>query len=92
MTVSEVKELYDYDFTEVEVYVPKSIDNNYPVIFTADNCIQIDNYEDDEEVGLYQLMDEAAYNQYLKTGCVKHIDFENYYGYKDAKVLCVMLK
>ena len=50
------------------------------------------NYDDDMEVGLYELMDEEEYNNTIMANCDIYADFEDWYGDKDAKVLCVMIK
>lgn len=44
------------------------------------------------EVGLYELMNEEEYNNTLMANGDIYADFEDWYGDKDAKVLCIMIK
>lgn len=50
------------------------------------------DYTEDMEVGLHELMDEEDYNQSLLAGCDITADFEDWYGDRNAKILCIMIK
>lgn len=90
MTVKEIKELYKGEYAEVEFY--KRTDNiHHSKPFCTDNCYWAEG-EDDEEVVIHELMDEEEYNQTLFANCSNTINFEELYGDKNAKVLCIMLK
>ena len=53
---------------------------------------QCGNYTEDMEVGLHELIDEEDYNQSLLAGCDITADFEDWYGDRNAKILCIMIK
>ena len=88
MTVAEVKELYKGEYVDLEVY-------NH---FHGDNCVELSNcspegdYTEDMEVGLYELMDQSEYNNTLMANCDIYADFDDWYGNKNAKILCIMIK
>lgn len=90
MTVSEVKNLYEGQYTCVEVYEAKSKGENYPYHFHTDNCYCVEERADDE-VGFYELMDEETYEHSILATANLRANFEDWYGNKDAKVLCMML-
>ena len=98
MTVAEVKELYKGEYVDLEVYKPLSRGHYYPNHFHGDNCVGLGDgspegdYTEDMEVGLYELMDEEEYNNALMANGDIYADFEDWYGDKDAKVLCIMIK
>lgn len=48
MTVSEVKNLYEGQYTCVEVYEAKSKGEDYPDHFHTDNCYCVEERADDE--------------------------------------------
>lgn len=91
MTIKEVKEMYDKQYKDVEVYEPNSSGKYYPNHFHTDNCKCVDEYTDESEVGLYELMDEEDYNNSIMANSSEYADFEEWYDNKDAKVLCIML-
>ena len=39
MTIKEIKEMFDGDYVEVEVYKPLSTGRYYPKNFHTDNCV-----------------------------------------------------
>ncbi len=91
-TLAEIKEMYKGEYVEMEVYRPISYGRQYPNHFHTDNCRSVENYSDSEVVGLYELMDEDDYDaSILANGCI-YADFEGWYGDKNAKILCIMLK
>lgn len=98
MTIKEIKEMFDGDYVEVEVYKPLSTGRYYPKNFHTDNCVGLGDgspsgdYTEDMKVGLYELMDEEDYNQSLLAGCDITADFEDWYGNRNAKILCIMIK
>ena len=98
MTIKEVIEENKGKYTELEVYKAMSGGKYYPSNFHMDNCRSLGensphgNYDDDMEVGLYELMNEEEYNNTIMTNCDIYADFEEWYGDKDAKVLCIMIK
>lgn len=97
MTIKDVKEEYKNKYVELEVYEAMSGGKYYPSNFHTDNCRSLGedspygNYDDDMEVGLYELMDEEEYNNTIMANCDIYADFEDWYGDKDAKVLCLSL-
>lgn len=78
----EIKDMFDGDYVEVEVYKPLSTGRYYPN----------GDYTEDMEVGLHELVDEEDYNQSLLAGCDITADFEDWYGDRNAKILCIMIK
>ena len=44
------------------------------------------------EVGLYELMNQDDYNDTLMANCDIYADFDDLYGDKNAKILCIMIK
>lgn len=98
MTVAEVKELYKGEYVDLEVYKPLSRGYYYPNCFHGDNCVSLGddsphgNYTEDMEAGLYELMDQEDYNNTLMANCDLYADFKDWYGDKNAKVLCIMIK
>lgn len=98
MTIKDVKKEYKGEYVELEVYEAVSGGKYYPSSFHTDNCRSLGedsphgNYDDDMEVGLYELMNEEEYNNTIMTNCDIYADFEDWYGDKDAKVLCIMIK
>lgn len=91
MTIKEVKELYKDEYADMEVYRPNCI-RNYPNHFHTDNCSFTEEFTDESEVGLYELMDEEDYNNSIMSNVSDYADFEGWYGNKNAKILCIMLK
>lgn len=98
MTIKDVKEEYKNEYAELEVYKAMSGGKYYPSNFHMDNCRSLGedsphgNYDDDMKVGLYELMDEEEYNNTIMANCDIYADFEDWYGNKNAKVLCIMIK
>ena len=92
MTVNEAKELYKNEYVEVEIYEPLSTGQHCPSRFHTDNCRAVDDYDEDAEAGLVELMGEDDYNHTLLANGDICADFDDWYGDKEAKVLCVMLK
>lgn len=91
-TVKDVKELYKGEYAEIEVYKPVGVGEHYPDHFHTDNCKGIEEgFDDESEVGLYELMDEDDYNDSILANSCMKADFGEWYGSKDAKVLCMML-
>lgn len=92
MTVKEIKEIYDGNYVDLEVYKPMSTGKHYPHCFHTDNCKSVLEYNDNDDVGLWELMDEYDYEHSILANGDISADFEDWYGNKEAKVLCVMLK
>lgn len=98
MTIAEVKELYEGKYSNVEIYKPCSNGKYYPNHFHTDNCVGLGegsphgDYTEDMEVELYELMDQDEYNNTLMANFDTYADFEDWYGDKNAKVLCMMIK
>lgn len=95
MTIADVKKEYEGRYEAVEVYKP--IEGEVDC-FHTDNCVSLGgdssygNYTEDMEVSLYELMDEEEYNNtLLANGCLD-ADFDEWYGDKNAKILCIMVK
>ena len=91
MTIKEVKEMYDGEYVDVEVYEPNSRGEYYPNHFHTDNCKLTEEFTDESKVGLYELMDEEDYEHSINANSCMETDFEEWYDNKDAKVLCIML-
>ena len=92
MTIKEVKEMYKGQYDELEVYSTWNVGEHYPNHFLTDNCRFTEEYTDESEVGLYELMDEEDYNHSIMANASDYADFEEWYGNKDARVLCIMIK
>lgn len=95
MTIKEIKEMYKGQYDDVEVYEvssPNSIGEHYPNRFHTDNCNFTEEFTDESEVGLYELMDEEQYNHSILANSELTVDFKDLYGNKEVKVLCIMLK
>lgn len=92
MTIKEVKEMYKSKYDDIEVYKPKSTGRYYPNHFHTDNCKFTEEHTDKLEVGLYELMDEEDYEDSIMANTCVYADFSEWYGNKNAKVLCIMLK
>lgn len=98
MTIKDIKEEYKGKYAELEVYEAVSNGRYYPKYFHTDNCepfgegVPYGDYVDDMDVGLYELMNEEDYNNSIMANCDIYADFEAWYGDKDAKVLCIMIK
>lgn len=92
MTIKEVKEIYKGQYENIEVYRPNGIGNHYPNHFHTDNCKFTEEYTDDSEVGLYELMDEEDYEHSINANSCVTTDFMEWYDNKKAKVLCIMLR
>lgn len=91
MTIKEIKEMYEGQYEEIEVYSALSVGKHYPNHFHTDNCKFTAEFTDESEVGLYELMDEKDYNHSIMANASDYADFEEWYGNKEAKVLCIML-
>lgn len=95
MTIKEIKEMYKGQYEDIEVYKvssSNSVGKHYPSNFHTDNCEQVEEFTDESEVGLYELMDENEYNHSIMANSDIYADFEDWYGNKDTKILCIMLK
>lgn len=95
MTIKEVKEevknILHENYQEIEVYEANCRGKYYPSEFHTDNCISTDDYTDESEVGFYELMDEEDYNDSIMANTSECADFNEWYGDKEAKILCIML-
>ena len=91
MTVKELKAKYENLYVGIEVYRPFGIGEHYPNHFHTDNCRFVDDYSEDEEVGLCELMSEKNYDRIFCGNCCVTADFYSWYGNRDAKILCLML-
>lgn len=89
MTIKEVKEMYKDKYAEVEVYMPV---DKMPNHFSTDNCKDAYSYNDDTEAELYELMDEDTYNGTILANTEVTADFADWFGNKDANILCIMIK
>lgn len=85
-------------YEDIELYESNSRGRYYPNHFHTDNCrciepnVPFDQYSRCTEVGFYELMDEEEYNDTILANTIIHADFDDWYGNKDAKVLCIMVK
>ena len=92
MTIKEVKDMYKGEYEDMEVYSPCNIGRYYPNRFHTDNCKFTEDFTDDSEVWLYELMDEESYNHSIMANASDYANFEEWYGNHDTKVLCIMTK
>ena len=92
MTIKEVKEMYKGQYDELEVYSTWNVGEHYPNHFHTDNCKSTEEYTDESEVGLYELMDEEDYNRSIMANASDYADFGELYDNKGAKILCIMIK
>lgn len=84
MTVGELKEKYAGQYADVEVYADRW--NRKPG-FHTDRIMNVEDYEDLDEVVEYSLMDEGEYSSTVFANCSECTDFERWFGDKDAKIL-----
>lgn len=93
MTVGEVKKMYAGEYVELEVYRARERGEYYPREFHTDNCYSLNDseYSNEDEVGLCDLMGEEEYEHSILANVSDKADFTDWYGDKDAKVLCIML-
>lgn len=91
-TIKDVKAMYEGQYVHVEVYSAHGVGKHYPYYFHTDNCMCAEEFTDESEVGFYELMDEEDYENSLCANSCVTADFDEWYGNKDAKVLCIMLK
>lgn len=92
MVIDEIKKMYKGKYGNIEVYKPNNIGRYYPNHFHTDNCKFTEEYTDESEVGLYELMDEEDYNHSINANSCIVTDFGEWYGSKEIKILCIMLK
>lgn len=90
-TLKELKARLKGEYADIEVYRPMSIGDHYPNHFHTDNCKYTEDFNDDSEIGLYELMDEDDYNNSIYANCADTADFAELYGDRSAKVLVCML-
>lgn len=90
-TIKDVKEMFKGQYVDVEVYKPNSRGKYYPDYFHTDNCKFTEDYSDESEVGLYELMNEREYESSINANSCITTDFEEWYDGENAKVLCIML-
>lgn len=98
ITIKEVKELYQREFEnneiyDIEVYEPAGYGRYYPKIFHTDNCDLIDDTQWDENtiIGMYDLMNEDEYNSSINANSDMNADFDEFFDNKNAKILVLML-
>lgn len=92
MTIKEIKKMYEGEYVDLDVYEPMSTGKYYPYRFHTDNCKSVNDYNDNDEAGLWELMDEEEYDHSLLVNSCISADFKEWYDNKEAKVLCIMLK
>ena len=88
MTIREVKEMYP-DAEDIEVY--ESLNNGTPR-FHTDSIRAIDDYSDDDEVLIYEMMNEEEYNSTILANSTTSADFGEWYDNKLAECLCIIVK
>lgn len=81
---------YGEKWADVEVYKPNTTGKHYPNHFHTDNCSYTEDWTEDSYVKLVDLMDEEDYNNTVQANC-DSADFEEWFGDKNAKILCMML-
>ena len=91
LTVKDVKEMFAGQYDDIEVYKPFEKGKYYPKYFRTGNCKFTEDYSDESEVGLYQLMNEDDYDHSILANASVKADFGMWYDDKNAKVLCIML-
>lgn len=99
MTIKDVLLKFMHgEYADVEVYRPRNTGDFYPDCFHTDNCDVLSadapagNFTENMEVGFYGLLSEREYNATLLVNSETIADFEDWYGDKNAKVLCIMIK
>lgn len=96
MTIADIKEIFKDKYVDIEIYKPY---NNHNLSrFDMDSCYQLSHilpdrdYNDNMEVSFYQFFNEDDYNNEILANCDITVDFDDCYGNKAAKVLCIMVK
>jgi len=92
MKIKTLKEMYKGQYADIEVYRANGTGEYYPCRFHTDNCNVVDEEEfnDNSQVGFYELMDEEMYRNTIYANNQLEFDFEEWFG-KNAQVLCIML-
>ena len=90
-TLKEIRTRLAGQYVDIEAYKPLGIGEHYPNHFHTDNCRWTEDYNDDTEMGLYDLMDEDEYNATICANSCKLADFKEWYGERNVKVLVCML-
>ena len=85
MTIRETKKKLDFD--DIEVYADKGRGT-----FHTDNIKDVDDVPENTRVVAWELMDEDTYNQTILANTCVTADFEDWYGNKEAKVLCILIR
>lgn len=94
MTIKELKEELKGQYAECEVYRSTDKSSN---TFHTDHCVSLDdcsphgNYTEDMKIKAYELMDEDEYNNSILANGEFTADFNDWYGNKNAKVLCILV-
>lgn len=91
MTIAEIKEIYNGKYSDIEIYEANTKGQCFPNHFHTDNCNPTENYSDNDEIAFVELMNENDYNNSILANSEISADFDDWYGNKDAMVLCVML-
>ena len=91
-TLTELKELIDMNtISDVEYYRPKfQYDSMMSGNFHTDYINSYENIGKDENILVAKTMDEEQYNNSVLVNCGIKADFEEWYGDKNATVLCVL--
>ena len=95
-TIGEIKDMYKGQYAAIEVYAPNDTGEHMPSFFHTDNCHSPEEweqeYDDYSDVVFYELMNEEEYNYSILANGDATADFTDWYGDKNAKVLCIMLE
>lgn len=76
-TIRDIKgyvEAWGEKYVDIEVYKPMGIGEHYPNHFHTDNCKYTDDWDEDTEIGLFELMDKEDYEHTILANSSMEID------------------
>lgn len=89
MTLKKVINSVTGKYEEIEVF--KNFNSN-SIGFHTDRIEFVDEWDGTEEVLEFELMDEETYANSINANSCVDTDFEEWFGNKTAKILCVKIK
>ncbi len=96
MTIEEIVIDLKGKYTNIELYEPVSRGQYFPRYFHTDNCKFLDvgsiNTMLQKEAVLWEIMTEDEYNNTIMANSEERAKFDDWFGSKEAKVLCIMIK
>lgn len=92
MTIKEVREICADQYVEIEFYTRENVNYNHGWHGDFLKCVDEYDISEDTQVDDWELMDEEKYgNSIIANGDIT-ADFNDWYGDKNAQVLCIIIK